>query len=422
MEEKTVNFVNPLDGEVFNNKADIALLMGQLEERLTENVMLGSWTETGKYEINEQLLTELALSQKILLGSMDKIDRIYSCVGSFELDFVLEIQNVGLDKIASLYILEKINYFGKNIKQQKSFVAGYRDKDDNNFLEKVKDAFNIISGEDSDLLDLSKKNSVINLQSCSKVFLLKKTSKQEWQAFLNENEKECKSFVQKYLNFFKTSKNGKNFLLNFKNEIQQNIGIFKEVKNKNVILKDILIKLLTENKNSTFNDEEKKTLNQIKLENPKVKNFNPQKSIIPILPASVEVKKEKAVKSAEKPYVEKPNNPGGGDWLKSGKKEEKKEEKKEKIVDALKGKPNEEKAPVKVYAKTQDIPAQKVDKKNASTVKDSSINLFEKEYKNKFSTIDGIVNANNINEAQNLIDKKNNKNFFQATKFEEFTY
>ena len=202
--------------------------------------LVGSFNEEDKYVVSQDSIQEIVGAKKMLTSYKDTEALCELCTpnNTYKLKFRFTIDVANNKKYASLYLLESFNLYDEK-QELDTFLINYCEANDNNFLDKLKKAFNLITKDESQGKDI--KNSALKFET---LIIEKKDKLKAMSApFMMQNKK----YIQDVLKILKASgASGDEILKIFKKEISK-IPVDKLDPKYWQTTKDILDKILYKN-------------------------------------------------------------------------------------------------------------------------------------------------------------------------------
>lgn len=203
------------------------------------NGFLGEFNADNKYDIADNLKQELTKANKLINSyKTDKICAV-ATIGSYTFNFVVYVQlGEQNKKRLSLFLEEKGKFFDED-KEFLTLLSSVIIEGSQNPLEVIKKEFAMYIADESTGIDMSNSNLTTVVQQIDKIVKRSKFLQGELKT-LN------KAYVMKILSLIKTTEYGNQFLLQFK-DIINNKKINKNDDKYWNKLKNILDKMLIEN-------------------------------------------------------------------------------------------------------------------------------------------------------------------------------
>ena len=202
--------------------------------------LVGSFNEEDKYVVSQDSIQEIVGAKKMLTSYKDTEALCELCTpnNTYKLKFRFTIDVANNKKYASLYLLESFNLYDEK-QELDTFLINYCEANDNNFLDKLKKAFNLITKDESQGKDI--KNSALKFET---LIIEKKDKLKAMSApFMMQNKK----YIQDVLKILKASgASGNEIVKIFKKEISK-IPVDKLDPKYWQTTKDILDKILYKN-------------------------------------------------------------------------------------------------------------------------------------------------------------------------------
>lgn len=282
-------------GEVLTDPVDISYYKVEQKEQIIENLLLGEFDSEGKYVIEKSFLKELVKVKKVIKEQFENKYILISKLGEFgELKFTVQIGEIEEGKkIAVLKFIEISINLNDEREILRTYVASYKDDNDQFFLEKVFKLFNIVKQEDYDGKEIDPEELLLILRRFKTLYALKTKRVEGLDYISNTYIDEVLAILKKYPSKFSTYISRKYFEF-----LKEMVGV--EGKPKYYIkIKKFLDKLI----NSSKKEAPKELMDEIKRSREEYcKNYN--NVIDPIMaPAESSLNKQKAkaaVKSVAK--------------------------------------------------------------------------------------------------------------------------
>lgn len=202
--------------------------------------LVGSFNEEDKYVVSQDSIQEIVGAKKMLTSYKDTEALCELCTpnNTYKLKFRFTIDVANNKKYASLYLLESFNLYDEK-QELDTFLINYCEANDNNFLDKLKKAFNLTTKDESQGKDI--KNSALKFET---LIIEKKDKLKAMSApFMMQNKK----YIQDVLKILKVSgASGNEIVKIFKKEISK-IPVDKLDPQYWQTTKDILDKILYKN-------------------------------------------------------------------------------------------------------------------------------------------------------------------------------
>ena len=265
--------------------------------------LVGTFNDNDKYVVSQDTVQEMVSAKKMLTSYKDTeaLCELCSPNNTYKLKFRFTIDATNNKKYASLYLLESFNLYDEK-QELDTFLINYSEANDNNFLDKLRKAFNLVTKDESQGKDI--KNSALKFET---LLIGKKEKLKAMSApFMTQNKK----YIQDVLKILKASgESGNEILKIFKKEILK-IPVDKLDPKYWQKVKDILDKVLYKNAEKLPQEYKKQMeeVNQqfIKLFKDKFKSIS-----LVVAPKEPEKKKPMPPKSDSKPKDDDKNNGGG---------------------------------------------------------------------------------------------------------------
>lgn len=307
------------NGTVLFEPEEIAYYKVEQQEQIIENLLLGEFDAEGKYVIDKPFLEELVKVKKVVREQFEDKYILTSKLSEFgELKFTMQIGNVeNGKKVAVLKFVEMCFNFDEDREVFRTYVASYKDDDDQYFIQKVFKVFNIVKQEDYDGLEIDPEKLLLILNKFKTLSMLKSKRLDGVDYISNVYVDEILAILKKYPCKFST------FVLKKYYEFLKEMSAFIGKPKYFIKIRKFLDKIMNESKNG---ETPKDLLEEIK-KSREGYSANYKKIIEPLIAPAVEQKKE-AKKSASK--LTGGSSGGGG---------KKKGKAKKKAGPAKKGKP-----------------------------------------------------------------------------------
>lgn len=231
---------------IIQREGDMADILTDYEKLIKEyNILssypLGDFDSAGKYTISTTIFEDLISCKKLI--TVYKLDHMEAEAKfkDFTLNFYIKIEEDTLKEIkyASLYLVENIKIGAEKINQQ-TFIVKFHDYDDFDYLDKLKNIFNLYTNEGDG------KDIVNSFPAIEKIILDKKILV---KSLINELGNDNRQYVIAVLSLLKQSGEfGLQLQKLFKDTIAKITIDKKSVAYWNAV-KNELDKILTENKN-----------------------------------------------------------------------------------------------------------------------------------------------------------------------------